>query len=186
MSAGSLLHLQRAAGNRTVSALVQREALATTTEPRIQRVKDAFDVKLKKESLKIATSFSDKHVADDAEKAEKVTNDRYEAGKMPAAMEQGRIPNTVASADTWVGAVDDSETKVDTENDKWTKDVPVKVAKAWQVFWKPATETYSTSEATDLSLKAGGYSKATYAGKKGRAAQQVTGGSFNLDHISNG
>jgi hypothetical protein len=148
-------------------------------------VKDLFDVKLEPSSVTLAAPFKQKHVASDEAGAKAVTHARYLSGKMPAAMANGRMANTVAPEATWISAVDASETKVDTEDGAWTNDVALAVGDVWQVKWDGAANDYGVGKAA-AALKAGGYAKATYAGKKGKAAKQVTGGNFIVDHIGNG
>ena len=173
-SPASLLHLQRTAGNRAVAGLVH-----------VQRVKDAFGEKLESNDLRLAPAFQNKHVAADAAGAIATTDWRYRNGKMPKAMEQGRMPNTVASSQTWLDALDASGTQVDTEDAKWTKGVAMDVPTAWQVRWRPRTNDYGVTPANGLALSAGGYGEAVYAGAKGRAAKQVVAGKFLVDHIEN-
>lgn len=185
MSTGTstVMDLQRLAGNRAVTRLLSRQA----TVP-VQRVKDAFDVKLKKESLLLAGAFNNKHVAASETEAVNVTHARYTSGKMPPAMQSGAMANTVASSASWLSAVDASETKVDTEDQAWTNDVALEVDSPWNVRWNPTRNDYDVTKPASRALKAGGYAQAEYAaaGKKKKNAKQVVDGSFVVDHIGNG
>jgi hypothetical protein len=165
----SLLHLQRTAGNQAV----------------VQRVKDAFGVKLANTDLQLAGAFKDKHVATDKDDAIAATKWRFDNGKMPMPMQRGTMANTVATSETWVDALDASSTQVDTEDNQWTRGVAMAVGAAWQVKRRPRTNDYVATDVSGMTLSAGGYGQATYAGTKGRAAKQVVGGKFLVDHIEN-
>lgn len=179
---GSIMDLQRLAGNRAVTGLLSRSGALP-----VQRVKDAFDVKLTKESLALASPFKQKHVAEDEAAAIAATHARYTSGKMPVAMQNGNMANTVAPAASWLNAVDASETKVDTEDKAWTNDVALEVDSPWNVRWNPRRNDYDVSKPANRSLKAGGYAEVQYAaGGKKKKAKQVTDGSFIVDHIGNG
>ena len=180
-SPASLLHLQRAAGNQAVAGLV-----AGSSDLPIQRVKDGFGEKLSTTNLALAQAFKNKHVADDEQGAIATTDWRYQNKKMPKPMEQGRMSNTVAPADTWLGALDASDTQVDTGDAKWTKGVKMDVPKAWEVRWQPRTEDYGVREVASLALAAGGYGEALVAGRGRNSRRQVVDGKFLVDHIEQG
>jgi len=181
----SILQLQRLAGNRAVTGLLTGAGAGGALP--IQRVKDSFDATLDDKKLRLAVGFTGKHVAADAAAAEQVTQKRYDDGKMPAAMANGRIPNTVAKSATWLEALSASSTKVDTETDQWTNDVALQVGEAWEVKWMPRQGAFRVTEVSSLPLIAGGYGQAEYAaGGRRNKAKQVTGGSFVMNHISDG
>lgn len=181
----TILQLQRLAGNRAVTGLLNGSAAGAPLP--IQRVKDSFDAKLDESKLRLAVGFSSKHVADDAAAAEQKTQQRYDDGKMPPAMADGRIPNTVAKSATWLEALSSSDTRVDTEADQWTNDVALQMGEGWQVKWIPRRQAFRVTEVSSLPLVAGGYGQAEYAvGGRRQKAKQVTGGSFVMNHISDG
>jgi hypothetical protein len=180
------MDLQRLAGNRAVTHLLSASNTNRAPLP-VQRVKDAFDVKLNLESLKLASAFETKHVADDDTAAVAATHTRFTSGKMPVAMQNGTMANTVAPSASWLNALHASETKVDTEDQQWTNDVVLEVDSPWNVRWNSRKNDYDVSKPASRSLKAGGYAEVKYAaGGRRKKAKQVTDGSFIVDHIGNG
>ena len=178
----AILRLQRVAGNQAVASLMPPTAIVESSPP-IQRVKDSWGVKLSTDNLELADAFREKHVATDAQDAIDATKYRFAAKKMPEPMIRGRLPNTVATSATWLGALDASETVVDTGDKAWTRGVAMAVPAAWQVV-RRGPDDYAVTEASALALAAGGYGKALVAGGGRNSRKQVVDGKFLVDHIA--